>query len=65
MTQQITTGERARLKQAVLDFRDGRGERDVDMFVDDLLATLELAREERPVTGQSATVDNENEGSQS
>lgn len=53
----ISTGERARFKQALLDFRAGRGEQDADVVVDSLLADLSLVREETPEVGQSAAVN--------
>lgn len=48
MSQDITTGERGRIKQLLLDFRDGG--QDVDDVVDQVLAVVDLVRTE-PVTG--------------
>lgn len=53
----ISTGDRAQFKQALVDFRAGRGVQNVDTVVDGLLAALGLVRDETPEAGQSATVE--------
>lgn len=46
MNQEISTLERSQIKQALIDFRKGEGEQDIDVFTDGLLAKLELFRSE-------------------
>lgn len=58
----ISTGERSQIKQLLLDFRDGQGEQDIDVFTDALLARVELFREEPdPVTGIEPDTEEEND----